>query len=670
VAAGTKNQWVIASTIVAPLGRVKTNMDHREALAILGLTDSPDRKVLEHHYDIRRNELAERLTNAPTDGLRAKYQAALGDLVAAYTWLNEEREPVAVAGISKTQLDDLPSASPSYTRDGTGAHNAPAFSPGQVIANRYEVRELIGQGGMGSVYRAFDRTKGEEIALKVMLPTLLTSEQAKQRLLSEGKISINLSHPNIVNVFDVQQTGEYFFLTMELLKGQTLRQLLKQTRMTAEAALTLAQAIEAALTYAHQFTIHRDIKPENIWVSHDGSFKLMDFGIAKAVTGSSLTLTRTEMGSAYYMAPEQIKDSKNIDGRADQFSLAVVLYEAVAGELPAGRAKSLVSRVRGVSRSFSMAVDRAMEPLPEARFSDMKRFIDALSGRGFSLRQHPAAPYIVGGVALLALFIVTMTLWPHLRAFLPDTAAADRAREEAVRSQAALGELMKGLDTQQRNIDEHAREAQSTIDRLVDRFNSARNEQEKNSLRQQMSQAQSDWQIAATAKKTADGHLFSVDTMATLKADQALGETRLRDGHFAAAAATLGDARTRAEHILVSAQNLQPAYTFAVQSNALFTRATSLIRDNGGDPSVILYSPWSAAKQASQALDNGDPAAVIQQQDAITTDVKQRVREFLDEIINNYSVLSQKKMAENDLQTAENALNKAKALQQEKANWQ
>jgi hypothetical protein len=132
----------------------------------------------------------------------------------------------------------------------------------------------------------------------------------------------------------------------------------------------------------------------------------------------------------------------------------------------------------------------------------------------------------------------------------------------------------------------------------------------------------------------------------------------------------LGDARTRAEHILVSAQNLQPAYTFAVQSNALFTRATSLIRDNGGDPSVILYSPWSAAKQASQALDNGDPAAVIQQQDAITTDVKQRVREFLDEIINNYSVLSQKKMAENDLQTAENALNKAKALQQEKANWQ
>jgi serine/threonine protein kinase len=182
---------------------------------------------------------------------------------------------------------------------------------------------------MGAVYRAFDRNRGEEIAVKVLLPHLLRNPAARERFVAEAKIASALSHPNIVNVYDVQRDGELDLLTMELLQGGTLRQLMRrrsEARQTfsVEEALGVALAIGAALTYAHRRTLHRDVKPENVWVEEDGTYKLMDFGLARLMSESNLTATRATMGSAYYMAPEQIKSAKTIDARADQYSLAVI----------------------------------------------------------------------------------------------------------------------------------------------------------------------------------------------------------------------------------------------------------------------------------------------------------------------------------------------------------
>jgi serine/threonine protein kinase len=182
-----------------------------------------------------------------------------------------------------------------------------------------------------------------------------------------------------------------------------------------DQVLEIATAIGLALTYAHRFTIHRDIKPENIWVEEDGGYKLMDFGIARLLTGSQLTQTAAVLGSAYYMAPEALKDSKNIDGRADQYSLAVVLYEAICGEVPMARVKSLAERVKGISRAFSKAIDRALETQAEARFADIGSFVAALSVRGLRLRDNPWLPYTGEILALILLSIGAAIAWPYIR---------------------------------------------------------------------------------------------------------------------------------------------------------------------------------------------------------------------------------------------------------------
>ena len=138
---------------------------------------------------------------------------------------------------------------------------------------------------MGVVYTAFDRNRDKDIAIKVLLPQMLSSPKARERFLREARLASEMSHPNIATVFDVQQDGVYCFLTMELLRGQSLRTYLKNLRglrreMEVDEALRIADQICQALAYAHERTVHRDIKPENIWLTEDGKTKLMDFGIA------------------------------------------------------------------------------------------------------------------------------------------------------------------------------------------------------------------------------------------------------------------------------------------------------------------------------------------------------------------------------------------------------
>src|SRR6185369_10867461 len=192
------------------------------------------------------------------------------------------------------------------------------MEPGAVLSSRLEIGALLGQGGMGNVYAARDRLKDEDVAIKVLRQDLLFSTAAKERFLAEAKVSCNLSHPNIVRVYDVGQSGSYYYFSMERLKGHNLRKLIE------------------ALRYAHRYIVHRDIKPENIWLADDGTVKLMDFGIARAYSSSHMTQTGMTLGTAYYMAPEQQIAAKDVDWRADQYALGVVLYELLSGQLPTG----------------------------------------------------------------------------------------------------------------------------------------------------------------------------------------------------------------------------------------------------------------------------------------------------------------------------------------------
>ena len=348
-------------------------------------------------------------------------------------------------------MADLPHASPL---PGTGdlpsglpppQGMATAMRPGQVLCQRYELKARIGVGGMGEVFSALDRVRGEEIAIKVLLPHLLQHSVAQQRFAAEAKISIELAHPNIVNVFDLQREGEYRFLTMELLEGRSLRDWMNsradsRTPYSVDEVLQLAQAVGGALDYAHKKTVHRDVKPENIWVCEnaaDGAqYKLMDFGIARLMSNSQMNQTRTAMGTAYYMAPEQLISGVEVDARADQFSLAVVLYELLAGEKPLGRAKSLHERNRKVPKAMSLAIDKALSPRPHERFPSMAgipgRFAfaqrgDAVAGHGLG-RSWRGCAGCAAGLYVPHMERVGAPAGPQCRSAQPGHTGAGRGR--------------------------------------------------------------------------------------------------------------------------------------------------------------------------------------------------------------------------------------------------
>jgi len=255
--------------------------------------------------------------------------------------------------------------------------------PGKMLMNRYEVLERIGAGGMGEVYRAHDHTLGETIAIKVLHSQYLDNEVARIRFFEEARISILLTHPNIVNVFDLQKDGNLYFLTMELLHGHTLRReiekrLKRNQKFTVSEVQSIAQAMCAGLGYAHRDMVHRDIKPENVWLCSDGTIKLMDFGIARLHTTTRSTLTFAGMGTAYYISPEQMKGAKDVDHRADQYSTAVVIYELLIGDVPTGKMEPVRKFREDVSKKMSAAVDRALSVDPVDRFPSIEEFAQAL----------------------------------------------------------------------------------------------------------------------------------------------------------------------------------------------------------------------------------------------------------------------------------------------------
>ncbi len=411
-------------------------MTRDEALKLLGLAPEADGHGLETAYRARADELDRRIADAPMEALKEKYRAERAQLDRAREALTAVP---GVAGLRASQVRDLPGARPMFTQSGTPTPSAPmVVAEGQILAQRYEIRRQLGAGGMGAVFAAFDRTRGEEIAIKVLLPGLVSNEGARDRFLTEGKLSSSLSHPNIVRVFDVQQDGPLHFLTMELLEGRTLRaEMEAKKRFEIAEVVGLGQALCEALAYAHHHTIHRDVKPENVWLGKDGAIKLMDFGIARLMSASQLTVTGMSMGTAYYMAPEQLKGAKEVDGRADQYSVAVVLYEMLTGDVPAGRVRAAREKRSDVPVGLSAALDHALESSPVDRFPDMKAFAQALATRGVSTKTIRWVSVIAAVIAVTA----TSPFWwkplvAHMRTQLRDETAtqkAEKAREDARR---------------------------------------------------------------------------------------------------------------------------------------------------------------------------------------------------------------------------------------------
>jgi tRNA A-37 threonylcarbamoyl transferase component Bud32 len=236
----------------------------------------------------------------------------------------------------------------------------------------FQILACLGRGGMGAVYKARQPKLDRFVALKILLPERYGGGQFAERFAREARALARLNHPDIVAVHDFGEAGGYPYLVMEYVDGLSLRQLLQRGQLAPEEALVIVPKICEALQFAHQQgVVHRDIKPENILLDKQGRVKIADFGIAKILVPGAQDLTLTGgkdvVGTPHYMAPEQIEHPARVDHRADIFSLGVVFYEMLTGELPLGKFQPPSRKVL-VDVRLDEVVLHALEKEPERRY--------------------------------------------------------------------------------------------------------------------------------------------------------------------------------------------------------------------------------------------------------------------------------------------------------------
>jgi predicted Ser/Thr protein kinase len=285
----------------------------------------------------------------------------------------------------------------------SGADKTPPL-PADLAAHfpQLEILELLGQGGMGMVYKARQHQLDRFVALKI-LPVQESGDPAfEQRFSREARALAKLNHPNIVSVHDFGKSDRYYYFIMEYVDGVNLRQMEQAQRLTPEQDIAIIPKLCDALQYAHdEGVVHRDIKPGNILIDKKGRVKIADFGLAKLLGKNDgdahLTQSNVVMGTPHYMAPEQMSNPLTVDHRADIYSLGVVFYEMLTGELPLGRFAPPSQKVQ-LDVRLDEVVLRTLENEPGRRYqhvSEVRTDVENISG--FLQQMPPEMRHALGG---------------------------------------------------------------------------------------------------------------------------------------------------------------------------------------------------------------------------------------------------------------------------------
>jgi serine/threonine protein kinase len=311
------------------------------------------------------------------------------------------------------------------------SHERPAPPSLETVSASFphlEIIELIGQGGMGCVYKARQPQLNRLVALKLLSQALAENPAFADRFTREARALAALNHPNIVTIHDFGQSGGFFFLLMEYVDGVNLRQALRAGHFTPEQALAIVAPICDALQFAHDSGIvHRDIKPENLLLDKSGRVKIADFGIARIINDPGAVLEPEAAGTPRYTAPEQKHSPSQADHRADIYSLGVVFYEMLTGDLP-GPTLQPPSRKVQIDVRLDEVVLRALDQSPELRWqtaAQMRQHLETIVEP--AVPPHPRPRFAKGFLWMLPLLLLIAALafiWPTRSSFEPAAAAS------------------------------------------------------------------------------------------------------------------------------------------------------------------------------------------------------------------------------------------------------
>jgi serine/threonine protein kinase len=270
--------------------------------------------------------------------------------------------------------------------------------PVQQTIGRYDILEMIAEGGMGTVYKGRNRETGEIVAIKIVPPTAAKNPTLLKRFEREFTSARALDHPNVVKAIEFDASCPTPFLVMEYVDGESLGQKIeREGKMSEDEALRVIAEVSQGLYRAHkQGLIHRDVKPDNVLIGSNGKAKLTDLGLVKEIEGDfNLTKTGRGLGTPHFMAPEQFRDAKNADVRCDIYSLGATLYMMVTGQMPFGNVSALdcfMKKMRNdltppkeitpeLNDRVDWAIRRAMSPNPDQRPSSCREFVEDLYGK-------------------------------------------------------------------------------------------------------------------------------------------------------------------------------------------------------------------------------------------------------------------------------------------------